>query len=154
MHANQIAQLKTLKENIETLKKRKQDVAVKAEIVKANAISLAQRSADALQTSSDLQPTLTRAEYDYFNHLKGVNAKLKEYEEVFSRLKIAASEEREIHGNIELDPRTKEALGQILRGSENMLRTQKESLKDIEEKIDMLNEAVGFDRMLTDVTGQ
>lgn len=152
MHANQVSQLKVLKESIKKLRERREQMAEKAELVKENAVSLAKRSSSALETSKDLQPTLTQAEYDYFKYLKQLDTKLKEYERNYTSLEVKVStviERLEDQGDFkpELPPETGKQLLNVVTGSGFQLRKQKEILKTIESEVDDLKTVVGLDSM-------
>jgi hypothetical protein len=91
MYQNQIQQMKALQAMILKLRERSGAIEEKSETVKLNAQSLAQRSASVLQSTTDLLPTITEAEYSYFEQLKRMESKLAEWENEVERLKIKVS---------------------------------------------------------------
>jgi archaellum component FlaC len=149
MYANQLSQLKTLKEHVKKLMERRHQIEEKAAIVKTNATSLAQRSTSALESSTDLLPTITQAEYDYFKYLKALNAKLVSFERELDRLKLTTSAltERDSRFDQNAAPADLKNMSAVLKGTETMLRDSKQKIRGIEDTVDDLNIAVGVDRI-------
>lgn len=77
---NQQSQLKTVLKEVKDLKQGISAIGEKMERAESNAAQLTQRSAAVLQASRDLLPTLTQAEYDYFQDMKRLNLKVAQME--------------------------------------------------------------------------
>jgi hypothetical protein len=75
MYERQMAQLKILQDAAASMKEAANNITEQSETASENARSLAERSSSALQSSTDLIPTLTEAEYNYFNELKMLQEK-------------------------------------------------------------------------------
>jgi hypothetical protein len=81
----QRAQLSLLAGSIRDLRTGLAAIGERLEHTEANAKSLAQQSADVLQKSQQLLPTITQAEYDYFQAIKRLNLRCTRMEEEFER---------------------------------------------------------------------
>jgi hypothetical protein len=113
--AEQEVQLREAKDSIKMLQKRMTAVGNRLETARANAILLSERSSATLQTSQTLLPTITHAEYDFFQMLKRMNVKCIQLEnyvrklndlaisrcESFDESTIAGSLKQMDQGNIE-----------------------------------------------------
>ena len=87
----QVLRLKALREMIETIRGKQISIREKTEIMTENSKSLADRSASTLQSSKDILPSITQAEYDYFQELKRLKEKLKIWKNEIDRLSFNAS---------------------------------------------------------------
>jgi hypothetical protein len=90
MVKKQTEAVKSLKELIGKLREKQSSIQERSEIVAVNAKSLADRSASVLQESIDCQPTITQAEYDYFQQLKKSENLVARYASEAERLKVKA----------------------------------------------------------------
>jgi chromosome segregation ATPase len=129
---NQAAQLESLKANIATLKDGMASIRDKADVAKRNAAALAGRSSSALQSSKDLLPTLTQAEFDYMQELRRLDSKTKSWLEDCSKLENKVSTILEVDtSNVQLTL-PPESIGNcraLLNGTEKKLKVQKEKLQ-------------------------
>jgi hypothetical protein len=152
MYENQMAQLKSLVEMVAKLKERTNAIHEKAEIVGANAKSLAQRSASVLQSSTDLLPTITQAEFDYFQELKRLDGKTKEWQLEVQRLNMKVStlsdsiDSGTTTGPLNLSSEPVKNCKSLLKASDTMMMKQKTRLKAAEERVDELAAVAGIDR--------
>lgn len=152
MFNNQMTQLAALKEMLATLKKGEASIEEKLEVVGANAESLAKRSASALQSANDLLPTITQAEFDYFQELERLQERTKQWQEQMDRLKLKASTLQESaengtnKGTMEIPEATRSTLYDMLRGSDSRMKKYAIRLKDAEIRVDELAAAAGWDR--------
>ena len=152
MYENQMEQLKALQKVVAKLKEKRSAINENAEIVGANATSLAQRSGSVLQSSTDLLPKITQAEFDYFQELKRLDAKTKDREQELSRLKLKVStlcdaiEHGTTAGQLHLPPTSIKDCTSLLKASDKMMAGQRERLKEAEERADELAAIAGFDR--------
>jgi hypothetical protein len=89
MLADQVVQLQTAKENIHSLQTRMGGIGERLETVQSNAASLLQRSLNSVQTSHRLLPTITQAEYDFFQMTKRMNLKVVQLERHVKQLNEA-----------------------------------------------------------------
>jgi hypothetical protein len=151
MYDNQLAQLKTLKETVALLKEKMGAIREKAEVARTNAKSLAQRSAAALQSSTDLLPTITQAEYDYFQELKRLDDKTKDWQEEFERMNLKVSglrdsvDEGKTPGPLTLKSDAVQNANMLLKATGAMQKKQTERLDEAEEKVDELAAVAGID---------
>lgn len=152
MHANQMEQLKAVKDAIATLRERNSIIQAKAEIAEANAILLAQRGAALLQSSSDLMPTISQAEYNYFQDLKKLDAKTqkwsREVELLNDKVDNLQQSTYDDTMNFQLDapPEQKRELRTLQAACEQLLPEYRGRLGDAEEKVDLLADAAGIER--------
>jgi hypothetical protein len=150
MYDNQLAQLKTLKETVALLKEKMGAIREKAEVARTNAKSLAQRSAAALQSSTDLLPTITQAEYDYFQELKRLDDKTKDWQEEFERMNLKVSglrdsvDEGKTPGPLTLKSDAVQNANMLLKATGAMQKKQTERLDEAEEKVDELATVAGI----------
>jgi chromosome segregation ATPase len=129
---NQAAQLESLKANIATLKDGMASIRDKAEVAKKNAAALAVRSSSALQSSKDLLPTLTQAEFDYMQELRRLDSKTQSWLDDCSKLENKVSTILEEDTSILPLTLPPESIGNcraLLNGSEKKMKVQKEKLK-------------------------
>jgi hypothetical protein len=151
MYANQLAQLKTLKETVALIKEKMGAIREKAEVAGTNAKSLAQRSAAALQSSTDLMPTITQAEYDFFLELKKLDNKTKEWQEEFERINLKVSglrdsvDEGDTSGPLTLTSDAVLNAKKLLQATGAMQKKHTERLDEAEERIDELAAVAGID---------
>ena len=138
-------QLEGLKAMITKLTARQQELREKASIVTENANSLASQCSMVLQASNDLLPTLTQAEYDYFNELKRMDEKTKDYVTEIEILKVKSQSltERTESQHQGVDPikgerQMADNATQVLRGTEILLDKNKSSLKTLRQTLDGL----------------
>lgn len=151
MYDNQLAQLKTLKETVALLKEKMGAIRDKAEFAGTNGKSLAQRSASALQSSTDLLPTITQAEYDYFQELKRLDDKTKDWHEEFQRMNLKVSglrdsiDEGKTPGPLTLKSDGVQNANMLLKATGAMQKKHTERLDEAEEKVDELAAVAGID---------
>lgn len=151
MYDNQLAQLKTLKETVALLNEKMGAIREKAEVAGANAKSLALRSAAALQSSTDILPTITQAEYDYFQELKRLDDKTKEWHEEFQRINLKVSglrdsiDEGKTAGPLTLKSDAVQNANKLLKVSGLRQKQQTERLDEAEEKVEELAAVAGID---------
>jgi hypothetical protein len=151
MYDNQLAQLKTLKVMVASLKEKMGAIREKAEVAGTNAKSLAQRSAAALQSSTDLLPTITQAEYDYFQELKRLDDKTKEWQGEFQRINLKVSglrdsiDEGGTPGPLTLKADAVRNTNMLLKATGAMQKKQTARLDAAEETVDELAAVAGID---------
>jgi len=151
MHENQMAQVKSLKDLMAKLKQRNSTINEKAEIVATNAKVMAQRSGSVLQASSDLLPTITQTEFDYFQELKRLHEKTNEWQQEFEHLNrkvsiIGESVDNGILAGPMVLPR--DLINNstfLLRGCEKNIRDEKTKLREAKDQVDMLAAVAGVD---------
>jgi hypothetical protein len=152
MYANQMAQLKAVKDVISKLRERNSIIQEKAEVAETNSISLTQRGAAVLQSSSDLMPTITQAEYDYFQELKKLDDKTKKWMNDFEGLKGKVDNLQQsiyddtMDARLDVLPEYKHELRTLQAFCEQMIPKYKRRLEDSEEKVDLLADAAGIER--------
>lgn len=152
MFNNQVAQLDTLRATVTKLQLRESSIAEKLEIIDANAESLVKRSASVLQSAHDLQPTITQAEFDYFQELRRLHDRTQQWRGQLDRLKSRATTLRDNaehgadKGKMEIPAETKKNLNAMLNASESRLKKYSTRLKDAEYRIDELAEIAGWER--------
>ena len=151
MHENQMAQVKSLKDLMAKLKQRNSTINEKAEIVATNAKVMAQRSGSVLQASSDLLPTITQTEFDYFQELKRLHEKTNEWQQEFEHLNRKVSIIGEsIDNGILAGPMVlpRDLINNstfLLRGCEKNIRDEKTKLREAKDQVDMLAAVAGVD---------
>ncbi len=152
MFNNQMAQLMALREMIAKIKRGESSIAEKMEIINANAESLAKRSASVLQSAHDLQPTITQAEFDYFQELQRLHDRTKHWKGQLDRLNLRASSLRENSESaanmrtMDIPASTRQNLNAMLNASQSRLKSYSTRLKDAEFRVDELAAVAGWDR--------
>ena len=152
MYNNQMAQLKSVREMLAKLIEGEVSIAEKLEIINENATSMAARSASVLQAAHDLQPTITQAEYDYFQELESLQQRAKQWEERLNHLQISAStladsvkKGTSSHFS-EIPEDTQKNLVAMLDGCDAHIQNYTSRVKAQEFLIDELAAAAGWDR--------
>jgi hypothetical protein len=148
LYARQLEDLRTM---IAKLTTRQQELREKANIVTENANSLASQCTMVLQASSDLLPTLTQAEYDYFCELKRMDGKSKDYVTETEILKVKSQslkERTETHGRA-VDPMADDRqmadnAMKVLQGTGMLLEKHKSALKSLQHEVEGLAEITGM----------
>lgn len=152
MYKNQMMQLKSLKEMVSKLRERNDVIKDKAEVVEANAKSLADGSAKVLQAGIDLQPKITQAEYDYFNELKKLDDKSRRWMDDFEQKKAKAHTLQDSFNNgtatpmLDLDENALSLLERLTAGTDKMISQYKSRIQDTEEKVGDLADIVGMEQ--------
>jgi hypothetical protein len=152
MFNNQMSQLKSLREMVAKLKERESSIAVKLEVIRDNANSMAVRSATVLQAAHDLQPTITQAEFDYFQELARLQIRAKQWQQQLDHLKVGASplvdsiEKGTIVPFSEIPEDTHTNLVAMLHGCDTYVKNYTKRVKDQEISIDELAALAGWDR--------
>jgi hypothetical protein len=144
-------QLNALKETIARLREKESVIKEKTDIMRQNCKSLADRSASVLQSSQDLKPTITQAEYDYFQELKRLDGKTKTWESqvhILSR-RISSLNDSTVVTDPDLfglSPQDVRNVGHLLKASSRSLDKHERSLISAEDDLDGLASVVGFAR--------
>jgi hypothetical protein len=139
---SQVNQVALLKKTVSDLKERMGSITEKMKIAETNANSLSQRSSSALQSAKDMLPTITEAEYTYFQFLKRLDVRCKQDEDRLKRLNEVFAQQSEAVGEkqCELDdhedaPRIVELAHKMLNSSDVALRTTRERLNESESRM-------------------
>jgi hypothetical protein len=144
-------QMGALKEMIACLREKQNFIKEKTEIMLQNSKCLADRSTSVLQSSKDLFPTITQAEYDYFQELKRLDDKTKTWEsnvQILSR-KISSFNDSTVVTNSDpmtLSPQYLQNAGQLLNASGLLLNKYQRSLALAGDDLDGLASVTGFAR--------
>jgi SMC interacting uncharacterized protein involved in chromosome segregation len=152
MFNNQMAQLKSVREMLAELQEGEASIAEKLEIINENALSMAARSASVLQAAHVLQPTITQAEYDYFQELERLHLRAAQWQEQLNHLKASASTLTDSvkNGTIshfgEIPEDTQKNLVAMLDGCDARIKDYTIRVKEQEYLIDELAAAAGWDR--------
>ena len=147
---NQVAQLEALKANVSMLKQSMALLTEKALVAQSNATSLSHRSSSVLQSSKDLLPTLTRAEFSYFKELEQLEEKTRLWAEDFVEMKIGLEKvcdwvESGPPVSTELSVEIAQNCNAVLLGNETHTKEQTSKLKQVKDRLDELAFEVGFD---------
>jgi len=148
-NARRKQQLNALKEMIASLREKQNIVKGKTDIMLQNSKSLADRSTSVLQSSKDLFPTITQAEYDYFQELKRLDEKTKIWESQVERLsrKILSLNDSIVVPNpdpLNLSNHYLQNAGQLLNASGHLLNKYERSLTLAGDNLDGLASVAGF----------
>jgi len=159
MQKDQQKQLQNLQSIIKKMKERDSAIRQMSAVISENAKSLVQRSASVLQSATDLQPTITRAEYDYFQELKKLHEKTQIWEQDFERMDLKVSSLKETLANgvsagapVDLPPEQVEQAQQLLNACAVARRKQERTIEECGHKLDELAAALGMER--EDALGQ
>lgn len=136
---NQHEQVKVLLQTLQTLKAKAANLSERLESAESNALTLAQRSAAALQASQDLLPTITQAEFDFFQDIRRLDVKSATIEEETNNFVLSKSNEDEtdIGSNMvmSMDPKTIENVNKMLSDEALTLTTTKDRLERTEASL-------------------
>jgi membrane-associated HD superfamily phosphohydrolase len=77
-------------------------IAEKVKVTTENSKSLADRSASALQSSKDILPTITQAEFDYFQELKRLKQRAANWKDEVDRLYASSQRLSKANGTLSL----------------------------------------------------
>jgi hypothetical protein len=155
MYGNQIAQVKTLQDTVSKLKERTSLIQEKASVVQDNSTCLSQRSAAALQSSQDLLPTITQAEFDYFQHLQKLDAKTLQWVGEFESLQgqvrdiqhsVIDADSPIDNGEFEVPLEMRSNINKIFKACDEYLVEYKRKLESAEEKVEDLAAVVGMEQ--------
>jgi hypothetical protein len=143
-------QVAVLKKTVSDLKERMTSITEKMEISESNAHSLSQRSSFALQAAQDMFPTITEAEYDYFQLLKTLEVRCKRDEERIKRLndefvkqKNAAGKGKIAIPENESSSKMMELAHKTLIGNEVTLKTTRVRLNASESRVKNYSDTAG-----------
>jgi hypothetical protein len=149
----QLDQVAVIKKTVADLKGRMSSIAEKMEISETNAQSFSQRSSFALQAAQDMLPTITEAEYDYFQLLKTVEIKCKRDEDRINLLKEAFAKQRDAIDKdqggctipkTEEDAKLVELAHKTLIGNEVTLKSTRQRLNTSESRVKKYSQAAGL----------
>lgn len=147
---NLVAQLNTLREMHAQVKQGEASIEEKLKTISANADALSQRSSSVLQSATDLLPTITQAEYDYFQELQRLNSRTKQWKEQLDRIKDKVSSldtsSGTNMGKLEIAPECIDQLNAMLDASDLKMKKYSTRLKDVEDRVDVLAAVAGWDR--------
>lgn len=151
MYKNQMLQIGAVQKMISTLKEREAIIKEMTEVARKNSTTLSQQSAAILQSSNDLLPKLTQAEYDYFQQLRKLEVKTRTWAEEFGKLKCRVDmlQQRlydDTMQTVDAFPGHRAQLSQLQRNCTSLLEKYEDQLDDAEIKLDDLADAVGMER--------
>jgi hypothetical protein len=146
-------QVAVIKKTVTDLKERMSLIAEKMEISESNAHSLSQRSSYALQAAKDMLPTITEAEYDYFQLLENIEVRCKRDEERIKILNEAFAKQRDAtdkdQGGVaipenERDSKFMELAHKTLNGNEVTLKSTRQRLNNSESRVKKYSQSAGL----------
>jgi len=149
---NLVGQLNTLREMQSKVNEGQESIEEKINTINSNADALSKRSASLLQSATDLLPTITQAEYDYFQELQRLNERTKQWHAQLERIKAKFSrledsvKDRTNKGRLEIPPDNIKLLSDMLDASDAKMKKYSTRLKDIEDRVDVLAAVAGWDR--------
>ncbi|CAJ1954373.1 unnamed protein product [Cylindrotheca closterium] len=151
MYKNQMLQLDAVQNMISKLKEREAIIKEMTDVAKANSTSLSQRSAAILQSSNDLMPKLSQAEYDYFQELRKLEEKTRqwtaEFEGVHSRVdSLQQTVYDDTMQTLDALPQQRTELSQLQGKCTTLLAIFEDKLDDAEMKLDDIADAAGMER--------
>jgi Nuclear pore component len=150
MYRNQLQQLKSLQAMVSKLQERSRSIEEKSKIVKSNAHVLAKRGASVLQSTTDLLPSITEAEYSHFQLLKRLDSKSREWQNEVERLQIKVLTLRDLYesgataGPLHIPEMELANLRAVLRASGTLIHNHSRKLDSAEGRIADVARAVGF----------
>ncbi|KAL3903992.1 MAG: hypothetical protein SGILL_010239 [Bacillariaceae sp.] len=152
----QMEAVKALQNLIGKLREKQRSIQERTQTVSQNAKSLSERSGSVLQASIDCQPTITQAEYDFFQDLKSKDLKvLKDASEV-ERFKLKAMsigdsiENGTTAGPVSVSEETAKNLHLLLRGATKGIQRFSDDLDEQEGKFAQI---AAFSGMIAEPTG-
>jgi phage shock protein A len=140
MREDQMQQIASLKHTVNTLQENIAAIEAKAETAQENSQGLAKRSTAVLQASQDLLPSLTQAEYNYFQQLKRLKANLENMQKGFSKIDKSLStlrdnmEKGRLQCAVTLEQHQAENIDKILDGEETVLASVESHMQANEER--------------------
>lgn len=146
----QMKELSSLKKVIRVMEDRMTGIKEKAQTAQVNAQELAKRSDAVMQASHDLMPTLTQAEYDYFQLLKRLNVMAGSLERAYGELteKLPLLREKMGDGrlvcNIDLRAEMKDHAQTLLDEQEKKLGSIEANLQANERQVQIMVRDLGL----------
>ena len=150
MYTSQLQQMAALKDTIELLKDRMKTTNEKIEVAEQNSTLLAQRSSRLLQACSDLRPTVTTAESEYFALLHRMKVKCDTWEKSIGAAQddsiklYEAIEAGRATAEVELDQEHFEQCRQVLHGEEISIKHSRETLEKTRDMLHSVTSATGL----------
>lgn len=149
MVKDQRRQIDSLKQTVDSLKKRMSAIEAKAETAQENSTQLAMRSSNLLQASQDLLPSLTQAEYNYFQQLKRLEADTKSNMERYGKLENVLKtlrhnmDQGRIRCSVDLGDWV-ETANKLLDGEDFSINEMEKRMEDNKERLRKLMEISGL----------
>jgi hypothetical protein len=146
----QMKELSALKEGIRVMEDRMAGIKEQAQAAQVNAQELAKRSDAVLQASQDLMPTLTQAEYDYFQQLKRLKVMAENLDRAYGELteKLPVLREKLRDGrlvcNINIGDEMEAHAQKLLDEKEKMLFRIDANLKANEQQVQIMFNDLGL----------
>jgi hypothetical protein len=146
----QAAALKALGVLIGKLREKQSAIQEKTEVVKINAKSLADRTSSLLQSSTDLLPTITQSEYDYFQEISRIDSKTREWgnQAKVQQTKVQtiqdSIENGTIPGPLNASDKSIDTARTLVKASAFFVAKSSTKLQSLEEKLDQLAAVAGF----------
>lgn len=134
MITTQMRQIKDLQQTVLDLKERVLETTDKLEIVESNATKLSERSTALVQASMALEPTITRAEYDYFQDIKRLQAKCSSLEAGFKAARSHREPTRST-ADVQLDTETVQKVNVMLDDQSITLKMTGAKMKELEKSL-------------------
>ena len=134
MIQSQREQLMDLKKTVADLKARMDSVASKMDIVESNALTLSQRSAAVLQASHDLLPTISQAEYEYFQEVKRLEAKTKSWERDVDSLILSINKKCDSIDPVDVQKQFVDLTPELMKNSNALLKCQEVEIVETKER--------------------
>jgi hypothetical protein len=135
MVASQLQQLRDLSQTVGSLKERASSMAQSLDSADSNASLLNERAASLLQASKDLVPTITQAEYEYFQDITRMELKCNQAERELNKALEAKSGWQDTPINFELTEEHEENLNVLLRCADVVLKQVRNELNDNEKAL-------------------
>jgi hypothetical protein len=142
--------VKALQDVIDKLREKQSTIQERMDVLFTNSKALEARSSSALQSSKDVQPTITQAEYDYFQEVKRLEEKTTSWEGEAEILKLKATnitdaiESGAMTGPINLSEENLENATQILQGTEKYIEKGWREIRSLSSKVDQLAAYTGY----------
>jgi hypothetical protein len=139
--------IKALLEVISKLREKQSAIQERMDVLFANSKALEARSSSALQSSKDLQPTITQAEYDYFQEVKRLEDKTTSWEGEAEILKVKVASVTDSIENGAMINLSEENLGnakQLLQGTEKYIEKGWKDIRSLSSKVDQLATYTGY----------
>jgi len=145
LQEHQQEKLETLQQNISLIQKKNKETKSRAQTIQECSKELADRASSILSALSQLQPSLTRAERDYYQDLSKLSQRCNEWEEQINQLKTSfknALPKSENNSSLWNGPQLTEAEAgpffQLLRKEHELIQAETEHVSDMKRRISAL----------------
>lgn len=134
--------LRTITQTVGELQNSMSSLAERMEGIQTNSKTLTQRSVALLQTSQNLLPTITQAEYEYFQSIKRLHHKCTQMEQQFNELRDSRDRRSVTRGEFTISEDVKNMDAGRINQINTLMRYEGDTLERIRERLATSEETI------------